>query len=259
MVPVVQRFGLQETEEIRLRHLAPAIPCEFRLELSDHALEHFAEGRLISTESDSFWLPDTNGTDYRRNHVKTLVSVLKLIVVVAACYGADVASLIQPLDRAPARVLIGPIRSLSFNAVELATMAFYKSLFQEHDLHAAIDAMNIATPPGDGGVFFPFTAERMFLQILKDYYNDETNETRIAARVEPYMVDFLLRGMPPAEVQRRRTLMRDRLRDRHAVFDQSYRKFFFVDRYPEIANRFRMTYESCFMEAGPPRDMSSLC
>jgi hypothetical protein len=41
--------------------------------LLDHAVEHLAAGRLISTESDAFWLPDTSGTDYRRQHTKSTV------------------------------------------------------------------------------------------------------------------------------------------------------------------------------------------
>ncbi len=41
--------------------------------LLDHAVEHLGTGRFISTEADSYWLPDTVGTDYRRNHVKTTI------------------------------------------------------------------------------------------------------------------------------------------------------------------------------------------
>jgi hypothetical protein len=41
--------------------------------LTEHAVEHFADGRLISTEADSFYLPDTQATDYKRNHVKTTI------------------------------------------------------------------------------------------------------------------------------------------------------------------------------------------
>lgn len=41
--------------------------------LVEHAVEHLSHGRLISTEADAFWLPDTAGTDYRRNHVKTTI------------------------------------------------------------------------------------------------------------------------------------------------------------------------------------------
>ena len=41
--------------------------------LIEHALEHLGAGRLISTEADAFWLPDTSGTDYRRQHTKSTI------------------------------------------------------------------------------------------------------------------------------------------------------------------------------------------
>jgi hypothetical protein len=41
--------------------------------LLDHAIEHLAAGKLISTEADAFWLPDTAGTDYRTKHTKTTI------------------------------------------------------------------------------------------------------------------------------------------------------------------------------------------
>jgi hypothetical protein len=43
--------------------------------LLDHALEHLAAGRLISTEADAYWLPDTSGTDYRSQHTKTTIVI----------------------------------------------------------------------------------------------------------------------------------------------------------------------------------------
>jgi len=41
--------------------------------LLDHAVEHLQAGKLISTEADAFWLPDTAGTDYRSTHTKTTI------------------------------------------------------------------------------------------------------------------------------------------------------------------------------------------
>jgi hypothetical protein len=41
--------------------------------LLEHALEHLAAGKLISTEADAFWLPDTSGTDYQRQHTKSTI------------------------------------------------------------------------------------------------------------------------------------------------------------------------------------------
>lgn len=48
--------------------------------LLEHAKEHLAAGKLISTESDAFWLPDTAGTDYRRSHTKTTILMADLDV-----------------------------------------------------------------------------------------------------------------------------------------------------------------------------------
>jgi Domain of unknown function (DUF1839) len=41
--------------------------------LIEHAAEHLATGRFICTEADAFWLPDTSGTDYRRQHTKSSI------------------------------------------------------------------------------------------------------------------------------------------------------------------------------------------
>jgi hypothetical protein len=48
--------------------------------LIEHAVEHLSAGKLISTEADAFWLPDTSGTDYRRQHVKSTIVLAELDV-----------------------------------------------------------------------------------------------------------------------------------------------------------------------------------
>jgi hypothetical protein len=46
--------------------------------LIEHAVEHLGSGKLIATEADSFWLPDTAGTDYRSHHAKTSILLARL-------------------------------------------------------------------------------------------------------------------------------------------------------------------------------------
>ena len=41
--------------------------------LLEHATEHLGAGKLISTEADAWWLPDTSGTDYRSQHTKSTI------------------------------------------------------------------------------------------------------------------------------------------------------------------------------------------
>ena len=48
--------------------------------LIEHVTEHLSAGKLISTEADAFWLPDTAGTDYRTQHTKTTVLIASMDV-----------------------------------------------------------------------------------------------------------------------------------------------------------------------------------
>ncbi|HEX4452915.1 MAG TPA: DUF1839 family protein [Kofleriaceae bacterium] len=48
--------------------------------LLEHAQEHLAAGKVISTEADAWWLPDVAGTDYRRQHTKSTIVVADLDV-----------------------------------------------------------------------------------------------------------------------------------------------------------------------------------
>lgn len=48
--------------------------------LLEHAVEHLAAGRIICTEADAWWLPDTEATDYRRQHTKTTIAMAQLDV-----------------------------------------------------------------------------------------------------------------------------------------------------------------------------------
>ena len=43
--------------------------------LVEHAVFHAGQGRLLLTEADSFYLPDTQGTDYRTQHVKSTIAI----------------------------------------------------------------------------------------------------------------------------------------------------------------------------------------
>jgi hypothetical protein len=48
--------------------------------LIEHAIEHLGAGRLISVEADAYWLPDTSGSDYRRQHIKTTIALADIDV-----------------------------------------------------------------------------------------------------------------------------------------------------------------------------------
>jgi len=43
--------------------------------LAEHVQTHLAAGKLVSTEADAFYLPDTAGTDYQHQHTKTTIII----------------------------------------------------------------------------------------------------------------------------------------------------------------------------------------
>lgn len=47
----------------------------WRGNILDHARHHIAEGKLVFTEADAFWMPDTVGTDYREQHTKSTIVI----------------------------------------------------------------------------------------------------------------------------------------------------------------------------------------
>jgi hypothetical protein len=172
---------------------------------------------------------------------------LKLIIFMAACYGADLATVIQPLDRAPVRLICGPTESLSVRVIEIATDAFYRTLLQTNDGNAAFKAINPALYPGDPG-FWKLPAEAMFLEIVKSYYNEPSTYDLIATRAEADIVPLALRGFSAEDLANARE--RVKLAIHEEIFDQCYEKFFFVDTHPEIAERFILSFQRCFLE--PP-------
>ena len=48
--------------------------------LLENASEQLRRGRLVLTEMDAFYLPDTAGTDYRSNHVKSTIAIQEIDV-----------------------------------------------------------------------------------------------------------------------------------------------------------------------------------
>ncbi|QHI98586.1 DUF1839 family protein [Xylophilus rhododendri] len=47
----------------------------WRGNILEHALHHVGEGKLVFTEADAFWMPDTAGTDYREQHTKSTIVI----------------------------------------------------------------------------------------------------------------------------------------------------------------------------------------
>lgn len=175
-------------------------------------------------------------------------SRLNLVVFTAACYGADLATVIQPLDQAPVRLIFGPKSTLSIPDVEKATTAFYRELFRTRNLNAALNATNGALNPGEMACW-GLSAEYLFVEILRAHYQHEhkQSEDDVARRVES-----VIARMPPPPIGRApvghdqmAAIVRARLLDPKWLFEEAYRRFFFLDTQPDNAERFKIALEDC--------------
>jgi hypothetical protein len=173
---------------------------------------------------------------------------LNLIVFMAACSGADLATVIQPLEGAPVRIVIGPMHTLSEGILETATTAFYAAVLSAADGGTAMRAIRDAIHPNEA-TFWTVNAEWLFLEILTLYYNTSTSYEQVAARGERFIAPLALLGVSSAELEGRRAMMNAILKDRKGLFDACYRKFFFIDKYAENMKRFILSFERCFQGA----------
>jgi hypothetical protein len=161
--------------------------------------------------------------------------------------------ILEPTDRAPARLIIGPNRTLSDSEVETANLAFYNTLFNgPFDGFLAYKAMNDAIePPSDTRrqLFDSTSAELMFRWVMRGYFRDQCTEQRIAALVEGQVAPLALRDNSPQFLAAMRTEMRAALTNHRKVFEDARRRFFFCDVQPENCARFNITFEDCWKDA----------
>jgi hypothetical protein len=95
------------------------------------------------------------------------------------------------------------MQTLSAGAIERATHAFYRSILRGADVNAATRAIGAVLEPNEA-VFITVTAEWLFMEILKGYYNEWTTDEQIAARVDRAIASLPLAGAPPADMPRLR-------------------------------------------------------
>lgn len=69
-------FGKPPHPELELLYGARVEEMSVYRPLEAHLLTHANAGRPVLVEGDSHWMPDTEGTDYRRAHTKTTIGVL---------------------------------------------------------------------------------------------------------------------------------------------------------------------------------------
>jgi hypothetical protein len=229
-------------DEARREHRAPIL--HFETHGSEDGL-HLENGDLIPWHDLKPALTEINE-----------IANLNVIVLVAACVGLDMTKTLAPVDRAPFRLIIGPNRDICARDIQSATRAFYATLFQRRHATTAYNAMNeaLGTPsPGRARAFYAFTAEELFAETMRTYFAECQRDGDTDTRVDRVVADVVAtkwneRGIGTSAIERQhlREAVRAQLTNHREYFERSWRQFFFVDRYPENAERFPIRFEECW-------------
>jgi hypothetical protein len=186
---------------------------------------------------------------------------LNLVVFVAACIGLDLVKVVLPTDRAPVRMIIGPHRVVYEPELELATHVFYSTLLSSGSVTTAYEAMNDALEPPSADrkrAFYAFSADQIFKAAIREYFQEFRDEDDFTDRVEKVTSGIAARRWTEHAIRTsyyERLCLRGEVRaflmDHRRMFDELWSSFFFVDRQPQNAERFRMTFEECWNEGQP--------
>jgi hypothetical protein len=177
---------------------------------------------------------------------------LNLVVNLAACWGVYGTTMLRPnLGPAPFRGLIGPNRKVYEHEVLKGCLAFYRTIFERRDGDAALKAMNDAVSTTEE-TFWNVSAELAFKMAFQGYMRGEGSPEGATVRADAFANRRAARvaaqrGAPvlAEEVAEWRDRTRAFLLNHEARFDLEWRKFFYIDEFPENAKRFDFTIDDC--------------
>ena len=139
-----------------------------------------------------------------------------------------------------------------------AMQTFYRELFAHRQFGLAVDEMNrslVAHEP----TFGAFNAEALFRRIYRMFIAEKCSEQALFAREEAMVREFQGkflqehgRRLTQSELTFARTGMRKYIRDHQARFKEFRDRYFFVDLFPENAQRFEVSLEEC--QEGAPEE-----
>ncbi len=172
-----------------------------------------------------------------------MASKLNLLVVLAACNGANLIKTVSQLDRAPFFALIGPTKDVTTGSIEKNFDAFYKEFLSSYDGDKAIATLNNGKSLQDREYHF-FPVMSLFVEGFKKYYQENCVGKALQSRVENLlskaMSDPLIRKKGITFIRRN---IKQGLKDVEHAYNNYLNKFFMTDIYEENKERFNFPYD----------------
>jgi hypothetical protein len=254
---IIQPLGLASAPSVDVRYASVRTKAEFFTRLDRIVRDARTNGRKpvlhIEAHGDRDGLTVGSGDlvpwPELRNHFTELnqMTRVELIVFLSACDGAQLIRLLQPHDRTPFRLLIGPRRIMKAGELEDGCTAFYRTMFRTADCIDAVDAMNAAIPAGDEP-FRMCRAEAAFLQIMAHCFAENRTPAGLDERLDRMMKK--LRAQHPElgveQLAQTRCVYATQLMDFRWQHQLILNRFFFLDEFPDDADQYEeISYEEC--------------
>jgi hypothetical protein len=169
-------------------------------------------------------------------------SRLNLLVVLAACSGANLLRTLDPREPAPVWGIVGPKYRISDVELFDDFSAFYSEIITSLNGWRAIEKLNGGSIGPNWRYLFT-SAELFFKQLYQVYVTDFGNEKVLRKREDSIIARIAAHRLIIAEEEPAiRSGLRKKLRDHETPFNVYKRAFFFIDLMPENEDRFPINY-----------------
>jgi len=162
-----------------------------------------------------------------------------LLLVFAACHGANFTRMLAPSDRSPCWGLVGPVDVIAAHKLLEDFSAFYREVFQSGDGGKAINALNKTIKPEDINYYFT-TSEQFFINTYNNYIVNWCGDKEYGKRERQMRKQLKKQKIRPlASVSAIKRMLSS---SQEEYFEKYKTKFFMYDLYPENAARFNVNY-----------------
>jgi hypothetical protein len=192
-------------------------------------------------DENGFALADGSGCSWKQlNDMVTPINVtmgLNLMIVMATCFGGSFSKAIMTIDRAPLWGLLGPVRELSAQQVQVDFTKFYRTFFEAKSASAAIRMLNNGNPQD---LYFMTTAQNWFYDVWKNYKAKQCTPEKLEERARA-MYRKLKADLVP-RIPSIGSLKRCIKSSEEKLFNKYRDTYFMYDLFPGNQDRFPVSY-----------------
>ena len=176
-----------------------------------------------------------------------------LFVVLSACYGAYLTTIVLPTNRAPCFGLVGPTKVLGAEYLLRSFSRFYQELLASGSGSEAVKQLNLDT--GESGLNYSLTdAETFFTMVNEKYFGRYCTNSQYDKRATEIIEQLKAMGKSAPRIG---WIKKHYRRTQKQYFEKLKTRFFMIDLFPENATRFTIKYEDIMTNVNSKKSVSS--